>query len=196
MVPVRCYAPPRGTGEAAPLVWLHGGAFAWGDLDMAEADAVASAIAGTGRAVVSVDYRRVPAFSWVRKLPPGKPAGVRFPVPVDDVIDVFSWVRARSVDGRVGLGGASARACLAATAAIRLRDEGQPGPDRLVLAYGTFHAALPAPSARLASRLRGWHRLRQFTPGVVDKMNRNYAGSPEALRDAFPGGGELAGLPP
>jgi acetyl esterase/lipase len=27
-------------------------------------------------------------------------------------------------------------------------------------------------------------------------MNRNYAGSPEALREAFPGGGELAGLPP
>jgi xylan 1,4-beta-xylosidase len=149
MVPARRYAPPgESTDRAAPLVWLHGGAFAWGDLDMAEADAVAAAVAGTGREVVSVDYRRVPAFSWVRKLPPGRPAGVRFPVPVDDVVDVFAWVRERSVHGRVVLGGASAGACLAASAAVRFRDEGRAGPDRLVLAYGTFHAALPAPSPR------------------------------------------------
>jgi len=199
VVPVRIYTPPGGAGEnAAPLVWAHGGAFAWGDLDMPEAHAVAMAVARTGREVVSVDYRRVPPFSWVRRPPSGKLSGMRFPIPLDDVIDVFTWVQARSAGARTVLGGASAGACLAAAATLRLRDEGQPGPAGLVLAYGTFHASLPAPSARLASRIRGWHRLGQFTPGVVDKMNRNYAGTAEALQDrhAFPGGGELGGFPP
>ena len=47
VVPVRIYPPPGGAAEnAAPLVWAHGGAFAWGDLDMAEAHEVARGIAG------------------------------------------------------------------------------------------------------------------------------------------------------
>ncbi|MGW3960023.1 alpha/beta hydrolase fold domain-containing protein [Amycolatopsis sp. NPDC005003] len=199
VVPVRIYTPPGGAVESvAPLVWAHGGAFAWGDLDVPEAHAVAMAVARTGREVVSVDYRRVPPFSWVRRLPSGRLPGIRFPIPLDDVIDVFTWVQARSAGAGTVLGGASAGACLAAAATLRLWDEGQPGPAGLVLVYGTFHASLPALSGRLASRIRGRHRLGQFMPGVVDKMNRNYAGTAEALQDrhAFPGGGELGGFPP
>ena len=36
-IPVRVYRPPASTGQAAPgLLWMHGGAFVTGDLDMAE----------------------------------------------------------------------------------------------------------------------------------------------------------------
>ena len=38
-VPVRVYEPPAGDGGPEPcLVWLHGGGFLGGDLDMREAD--------------------------------------------------------------------------------------------------------------------------------------------------------------
>lgn len=38
----------------------------------------------------------------------------------------------------------------------------------------------------------------QFRPGTVERMNRNYAGSAEAMTNpyAFPGGHDLSGLPP
>jgi acetyl esterase len=37
-IPVRVYRRPASTGQAAPgLLWMHGGAFVTGDLDMAEA---------------------------------------------------------------------------------------------------------------------------------------------------------------
>ena len=73
-----------------------------------------------------------------------------------------------------------------------------PGPDRLLLAYGTFHAALPPVPEELRARIRGRHGLVQFRPDTVEKMNRNYAGSVEAMADpfAFPGGHDLTGMPP
>ena len=47
-VPVRVYAPPTPAppGGRPCLVWMHGGAFAWGDLDMPEAHEVARELAG------------------------------------------------------------------------------------------------------------------------------------------------------
>jgi xylan 1,4-beta-xylosidase len=198
-IALRTYTPPDLTsGGAAPLVWVHGGAFCWGGLDQPESHAVAGVVAGTGRTVVTVDYHRVSAWNWFRKPKPGVLPGVRFPVPLDDVTDAFTWARELSSDGRVVLGGASAGACLAAATTLRLRDEGRLGPTRLVLAYGTLHAALPLPSAQLVARIRGHHRFLQIQAATVDRMNRNYAGSPEAMADphAFPGGRGVHDFPP
>ncbi|MEV6928321.1 alpha/beta hydrolase fold domain-containing protein [Dactylosporangium sp. NPDC051485] len=141
--------------------------------------AVAGAIAASGRPVVTVGYRLVP-----------------YPEPVDDVVDAFAAVRERATGGRVVLGGASAGACLAAAAALRLRDERRPGPERLVLAYGTFHAALPAASRALRGRLAGRWWWRQTWRRDVARMNRAYAGAALAEPHALPGGHDLAGLPP
>jgi acetyl esterase/lipase len=194
-VPVRRYAPTAPAG--APLVWVHGGSFSGGDLDMPESDAVARAIAATGRTVIAVDYQRVPPWSWWRAPRPGTLPGVRYPLPVDDVADAFESV-ARTHPGPVLLGGASAGACLAAAAALRQTRHGDAVPAALVLAYGTFHAALPPATPELRQRLRGRHSIVQFRRGTVDKMNRNYAGSLAAMRDpiAFPGGHDLRGMPP
>lgn len=193
---VRSYEPAE-VISAATVVWLHGGAFAWGDLDGPESHAVASGLAHAGHAVIAVDYPLVPPTSWFRKPRPGTLPGVRFPVPVDGVVDAVLWAQARTPSGDVVLGGASAGACLAAGTTLRLLTEGRRIPTSLMLAYGTFHADLPAPSPELKRRLRGRHGLGQFTPGVVEKMNRNYAGSLEKMRDpqAFPGGADLKGFP-
>ncbi|HWU07156.1 MAG TPA: alpha/beta hydrolase fold domain-containing protein [Streptomyces sp.] len=193
-IPVRRYRPdglPVGT-----LVWLHGGAFSHGGLDQLESHAVGAALVRQGIEVVAVDYRRVPRWNPWRDPGPGRLPGVRFPVPLDDVVDAFGAVSRER--GPVLLGGASAGACLAAAAALRMHAEEDAPPAGLVLAYGTFHAELPPIPEEMRGRVRGRHGLVQFRPDTVRRMNHNYAGSAEAmaLPFAFPGGHRLPPLPP
>jgi acetyl esterase len=98
----------------------------------------------------------------------------------------------------VALGGASAGACLTAAAALGLAFRGETQPSELVLAYGTFHRELPALSPDIRQRLRGRHGFTRFRPATVRRMNRNYAGSPQAEAEplAFPGGHPPVGMPP
>ena len=196
-VPVRVYGPAGPDATGPQLVWVHGGAFSGGGLDQLESHAVATALAEVGLTVVTVDYRRVPAWNPLRRPAPGVLPGIRFPVPLDDVEAAFRWA-AEQAATTPALGGASAGACLSAAAALRLANQGLRGPSRLALAYGTFHARLPRADAELRSRLRGRYSLGQFTPQVVECMNRNYAGAPSAMADpyAFPGGHDLRPLPP
>ena len=114
-VPVRIYAPPEAPGPLPCLVWLHGGAYQYGDLDMVEAHGVAAELASrTPIVVVSVDYRLAPAF--------------HYPVPVDDCEAVVRWLAAGSLGRvdptKVAVGGASAGANLATATCLRLRDAG------------------------------------------------------------------------
>lgn len=193
-VPVRRYVP-REVQHPAPLIWMHGGAFAYGSLDMPESDAVARAIAETGREVISVDYRLVPPFDWWRTPRRGQLGGVRFPIPVEDVIDAIKGVRGDHEE--VVIGGASAGACLAAAATRHLVESGVTGLAALVLIYGAFHATLPPISPELRKRIRGRHAIGQFRRRTIVNFNRNYAGSAEAVHDplAFPGGHDLHGMP-
>lgn len=197
-IPIRRYRSLSGhNSDLEPLVWLHGGAFSHGGLDQLESHAVACCLAQNGREVVTVGYRLVPPWSWIREPKPGKLAGIRYPIPLEDVLDAVTSVMDDAPRHAVALGGASAGACLAAAATLRLRDEGREGPTRLILAYGTFHAALPAISPGVRSRVRR-HGFTQFRSQTVEKMNWNYAGSLEAMGDhyAFPGGTDLTGFPP
>jgi acetyl esterase len=181
---IRDYLPTRQTG--APLVWVHGGAWVWGGLDQRESHAVAQTLAASGRRVRTVDF----AFVGPMRL---RPSEVRFPVPRDEVIAVTRDLRAETGTS-VFLGGASAGASLALSAARELR-----GSSTLLgmpLAYGTFHARLPKPSPDLHRRLRGRHAFGQFTPDVVRRMNLNYAGSVDLMAAAHVGGSDLRGLPP
>jgi acetyl esterase len=57
-IPVRIYTPAGGGSDLPCLIWLHGGAFRMGDLNMPEADWTARQVcARAGAVVVSVDYR-------------------------------------------------------------------------------------------------------------------------------------------
>jgi len=194
-IPIRHYSTRSGA-DSAPLVWAHGGAFAAGGLDQLESHAVGAALAQRGTDVIAVDYRLVPRWNPWRDAPSGDLPGIRFPIPLDDVRDAFATIVGRHPDAV--LGGASAGACLSLAAALRQRDLGLPQPTRLILAYGTFHAELPALGAKLTARVRGIHSLLQFRPATVRRLNINYAGSEAAMRDvyAFPGGGDFTGLPP
>lgn len=198
-VPVRRYpaAPrtlPRPAVRPAPtLVWLHGGAFFAGGLELPEAHAVATALAACGVTVVTVDYRLapLPGLPWVgRRGPRGR---ARWPHAHDDVVRAFRHVRAHA-GGPVLLGGASAGACLTSAATLTLLDAGE-APDGVVLAYGFHHARLPRDPA-VQRTVRGHRRITHSRWGL-DLMNRN-AVPPRSRheRSAFAGGQDLAGFPP
>jgi acetyl esterase/lipase len=197
-IPIRRYRPAG--RPATVVVWVHGGAFSHGGLDQRESHDVSLALADSGFEAVAVDYRLVPPWSWWRRPRPGVLGGTRYPIPLEDVIDATTIVHQEASQAGLPLilGGASAGACLSAAAALRTSAEGSPTPDRLVLAYGTYHAALPPLPTHIRARVRSIHGLMQFRPETVERMNRNYAGCPEAMDDphAFPGGHDLSGLPP
>lgn len=213
---VRLYAPGgAGTTPVAGLVWAHGGAFVHGDLDMAEADGVARGLAAAGVAVVSVDYRLVPAIDRDDPDVVIGSDGVRFPVPSEEVAFAFAWAAASDAAqalgvpaGRWSLGGASAGGDLAAGAALRLRDgavpPGTPGdgvvpvPRSVVLAYPVTHQELPAFRPELAAKVADLPGEKNFPAAAVRAMNANYLGheGPADSPYAFPGGQDLRGLPP
>lgn len=186
-VPLRTYTPSQPNGQA--LLWIHGGGFVVGDLDMPEADAVSRALAADGITVASVDYRLAVD-------------GVCFPVPGDDVDAAWRWASAGATlsvpAGRWHLGGASAGGNLAAAAALRAHDTGLPAPASLLLIYPVLHDQLPQPSPRLAQLLAPLPPEMRFPPERCKELNLNYVGKPEFLSHpyAFPVHGRLAGLPP
>ncbi len=190
-VPVRVYTPAGGGADLPCLVWLHGGAFRMGDLDMPEADWTARQICErAGPVVVSVDYRLCVG-------------GVTYPVPHDDAVAAVRWVRDNAVplgvDGdRISLGGASAGGNLATGAALRLRDDDGWVPAALLLAYTTFHAVVPPASAGLAPLLTEIPRLLRFLPEDRRDITENYLGGPESRADgyAMPANAVLEGLCP
>ncbi|MGN7799618.1 alpha/beta hydrolase [Leifsonia sp. 22587] len=177
--PARLYhddtVPPTGTA----LVWVHGGAFIGGHLDMPESNWVALELAARGIPVLAVDY--------VKCL-----GDVHFPAPSDDVAAAWRFARAGSAElfgvgpGDLLLGGASAGGTLTAGVVARLRDAGERLPAGLVLVYPALHpdgahpGGAPAPDA-------------PFT-----RLSLNFAGSERALHDpyAFPGLGSVGGFPP
>ena len=184
--PARLYRRP-GAERVATLVWVHGGAFVSGSVTMAEAHFVGLSLAARGIAVVSLDYRKALH-------------GSHYPDASDDVLAGWRWAVANAgrLGGPVHLGGASAAASLAAGVAKRLRDGAGPAPASVLLAYPAVHAELPPwPAADLAA-VRRTPGAVFFSPGWIRDLSRHYAGAAVALDDpyAFPGNGDLAGLPP
>jgi acetyl esterase len=190
-IPLRTYAPESGKPRLG-LVWAHGGAFYGGDLDMPENDWVARQLASHGIMVVTVDYHLSPLLD-------GDSSATRFPFPAasEDVTAAFTWATT-SITCSWAIGGASAGGNLAAGAALRLRDSGGPLPRAMVLAYPVLHAALPPVSAELAAKVRGLPPDLAFGADEIARMNLSYVQRAEALAEAyaFPGGHDVAGLPP
>lgn len=185
-IPARLYretVTPR-----AGFVWVHGGSWVGGNLDMPEANWPPLALAARGISVLSIDYRKALGV-------------VHFPVPSDDVVDAWLWAfdhadRFGVAANQLRLGGASAGANLAAGAALRLRDGEGALPAGLVLVYPALHDELPDPSDELSQALVRSNR--DLDADGVREMALNYAGSAEAAMNpyAFPPRGSAAGLPP
>lgn len=188
-VPGRVYRAP---GEAvAGLVWVHGGAFIAGDLNMPEAHWVSLSLASHGISVLSLDYRKALH-------------GVRYPAPSNDVLAGWQWALENL--GALGLGtaedlhlgGASAGAALTAALTGRLKDAAGQMPASLLLAYPLVHAELPPLREELLEKMEGVPPELAFGPDFIREINLNFAGSEENFRDphAFAGEGTLEGFPP
>lgn len=192
---VRVY-PAHEPATGAGLVWAHGGAFAFGDLDMPEADGVARALAARGTTVVSVDYRLAPLRAeWADAMDVPSEVGAHYPAASDDVIAAFRWAvanadRLRIDSARLALGGASAGANLAAGAVLRmLQGADETLPALVVLAYPTLLAVQPAPDAALRAALDARPDADRFGPDAILDMYQNYLGGPvdDAPLPAVPG---------
>jgi acetyl esterase len=178
-IPVRQYRTAE--GSLPVLVWMHGGGFAGGDLDMNEAHLVATELAARAPAiVVSVDYRLA-----------GN--GVHYPVPLDDVHAVWRWASdGRCGSGPVAIGGASAGANLAAASVLRSLAEAEPVPAALLLAYPVVH--FPVPAQPIDSFPPDALR---FSAEDIEGMFFNYVGRVSNLPlEAVPGFAELSAFPP
>jgi xylan 1,4-beta-xylosidase len=199
LVGIRLYTPtgPAPVGGRACLIWMHGGAFAWGNLEMPEAHEVARGIAGRADAVVvSVDYRLCPVPPELGGSTAGRVDGrgqpVRFPVPQDDCAAVLAAVAGDpgrfGIDpARIAVGGASAGASLAASVALRAARSGRP-PWQALLVYPMLHRELPAPDEELSAALDAVPAALQFPNWMLAAVQRTTCGAdsrqPEA--DAYP----------
>lgn len=189
---VRVYTPESSREPRPMFVWVHGGAWAMGDLEGPEADTTAREVCARADAVVvSVDYRLAAG-------------GVHYPVPLDDVVAAFLWA-VGNADGlgadpaRVCLGGASAGANLAAGAALRLRDQGATTPASLALFYPALHPQLPFLSQDFDAVMARLTPGMAFAAELFGPIVENYLGASLEQADcyAMPGLAEdLSGLPP
>lgn len=189
-VPVRVYAS-NPVGDSPCLVWMHGGAFSAGDLDMPEADWVArELVARAGIVVISVNYRLCTG-------------GVTYPVPHDDVVAAARWVRDNAqslgVDiSRISIGGASAGGNLAAGVTLKLRDRDDWLPAHLILAYAVAHPVIPPASASLTALMQDVPTPLRLRADAWKSTTMNYLGGAISSADgyAFPALAELDGLCP
>lgn len=214
---VRVYPAERPDGSM--LVWLHGGAFMFGTIDMPEADQVGRRLSAAGTTVVSVDYTLAPLDAIEALGPPEPEAGAptpeqireeieaagpraHFPVASLQVVSAFDWTVSNATSfgadpAHVSIGGASAGGNIAAGAAMRLRDRATSAPTALVLVYPVLHSPLPEADAHLQSLLEELPGSLTIPPESSDIINRNYLGDSDDREGyAFPGGHDLAGLPP
>lgn len=190
-IPVRIYTPSvieHGRG----LVWFHGGAFQFGDLNMNEAHIVSQEIAAnTGTVVVSVDYRLATAE---RKLPCCQIDGFA----------ALQWVSSNASSlginpKHVFTGGASAGACLSGAVALLARDTGVPLAGVLPI-YPIAHNVVPEFSAELQSKLDQIPAALIFSHEQTKFLNAFAVGDQLELAQskyAFPGDAlDMSGQPP
>jgi acetyl esterase/lipase len=172
-------------------VWLHGGGFVSGSLDMPESDYLARVLAANGTPVLSVDYRLARD-------------GIGFPIPHDDTLTGWFWARKNAESMGLDpdllcLGGAGAGGNLAVGAALYLMDAGHPLPAKLLLAYPFLHAELPPPAKGLDEEvMAGLPRHLRFTLEDCVRSAENYVRGPVSMASSYamPGYADPTGLPP
>lgn len=187
-VAARLYRLP-GVQVREALVWVHGGAFVMGDLDMPESHWVGLMLAASGIPVIALDY--------VKAL-----HGKRYCALNQDVLTGWRWAlgefqRQGIAVGQVHFGGASAGANLVACVSKWLRDAQETLPASLLLIYPLLHGVLPEISALLLDRVRTNPGAVCFEPEWIESLGLHYVGHPAVEQDpyAYGANGNVRGLP-
>lgn len=162
-VSFRIYRPEQLDVNPALLIWIHGGAFIGGNMDMPEGQVTSYEIAKRANAlVIQIDYRVCTD-------------DIRFPVPQLDSLAVAEWAINNRADlgfdpSRVFVGGASAGACIAGSVAMMLRDRKIP-----------LAGVLPIYAIAHRSRLNVPEQLQQKVDAHFGKPQRGMEGHNEWL---------------
>jgi acetyl esterase len=178
----RLYVPP-GPPPAALLVYYHGGGWVIGDLETH--DRPCRFLAAHARVrVLAIDYRLAPEHP--------------FPAAAEDAFAAYAWAGANAErfgvePTRIGVGGDSAGANLAAVACLLAREEGAPPPAMQLLIYPVTTTTEEMPSRRafregflLTKTDMDWFEDR-YLPPEVDRADPRVS----VLR-----ADDLGGLPP
>src|ERR1019366_1231136 len=155
-VPLRVYSRDDLPAPSGALLFVHGGAFVFGDLELEHERCVYYAH-NVDALIVSVDYRLAPEFP--------------FPAGHDDVWTALQWLVARAEElgvdpRRICVGGASAGGSLAAGIVLRCRDEGGPPVAAQSLIYPVLDDRGTSPSMATFELYDPWdgERSRKMWP--------------------------------
>lgn len=180
---IRIYRP-AGEGAMAGLVYFHGGGWVVGDLDSHD-DHCAWMAGEAGVVVIAVDY----------PLSPENRHPAAFQASDAAVRHIAAHAGDYGIDpDRLGVGGDSAGAALAAAVALKARDEGGPALALQLLIYPTLGCDHSLPSFAENADAPG------LTTSDIAKYLRLYTGQdPEEITDAHAApllATDLAGMPP
>lgn len=175
---VRFYRPRDAAGDLPGLLYVHGGGFCLGDIELEHGLAV-ELCHTLGAVVASVDYRLAPEHPY--------PAGL------EDCYAALVLLAGRAgVDpARVAVHGQSAGGGLAAATALLARDRGGPALCFQALGIPELDDRLDTPSMRAFTATPMWSRPQ------AELSWRHYLGGRQADGYAAPArAADLAGLPP
>lgn len=186
-VPVRVYAPAAQDGPLPGVLYIHGGGFILGNVEMFDGDAKRIA-AEVGVVVVSVEYRLAPEHP--------------FPAGLDDCYAALSWTAASALElgidpARLAIAGDSAGGGLAAAAALLARDRGGPALCFQYLGIPELDDRLDTPSMRAYVDTPLWHRPAAEFSWDSYLGGKGIRGTADVSPYAAPARAEdLSGLPP
>jgi acetyl esterase len=147
-VPVRIFRPRDADAPLPVVLWIHGGGFTLGSVDL-DANGAAQVAAECGALVASVEYRLAPENPY--------PAGL------EDCYAVLCWVAANAArlggDGeRLVVSGESAGGGLAAAVSLLARDRRGPAVRHQFLFVPELDDRLDTPSMLAYTDTPVWHR--------------------------------------
>ncbi|QYX76645.1 alpha/beta hydrolase [Streptomyces akebiae] len=186
-VPVRIYTPEGRDGDLPGLLYIHGGGFVAGSIDVSHADATRIA-AEVGAVVVAVDYRLAPEHP--------------FPAGLEDCYAALTWTADHATElgidrDRLGAAGESAGAGLTAAVTLLARDRGGPALRFQFLAVPDLDDRLETPSMRAFIDTPVWHRPNAELSWDYYLGGQGIRGGDGVSAYAAPARAEdLSGLPP
>ncbi len=184
-ITARLYKPKNGMESKPGMLWIHGGGYILGDLDVDDHNLRQMCI-NTGCVILSTNYR----------LAPEDP----FPAPVEDCYASLKWLVENSetlgIDkSRIAIGGGSAGGGLAAGLAIMARDRGEIEIVFQLLIYPMIDDRNITPSSHTITDPRTWDREKNIFAwkAYLGEMPDSGKVSPYAAPARAE---DLSGLPP